>query len=301
MTWQPEKPNPQYPYNPSQNPWQPAPPPSTSYNYGPPPQTNPYNSGPFNAPIVVFNTRNLPYVRGESKQPGAQGNRMVMGILVAVAGIFGLFMLCVWVNDFLNDNDLKENGSTVQAFIVQRHYSTGRYGTKSFYLNYSFTLNYSNGTRKTYTHDQTVDEQTYLSHPPGATIAIRYLAANPTLSQIPSQSSTGFERFAQLGFAIFGFAVAGGVLWFIFKDIDLNHLLGEKGRPIVGVINEANIVRNRRYIKNLVVNYSFVTPFGYPVYKNYTVPLGGYQKKLQLAPGTPVGIAYVDDKHFKLM
>jgi hypothetical protein len=192
------------------------------------------------------------------------------------------------------------SSESAQGRVVSNTASSACRGAASHRITYSFSSKGAQDYRGAVT---LCEESPYYSVAPGDVIVVRYLKSDPAVNGLPNQGANQGPPLAVfLIFPLFFVAIFGSMFWPQIRDVLLARRLYQRGRLTNGKVI---------FIKKRATSFWPGMPGSNPsqVYVEIQ-PSGGPKRELvtscqndwlvnQLAPGSNVHVAYLDDASSK--
>lgn len=269
---------------------------------GPPSSPSPVDSANAQAAdlrdptVFVLYKRNIPFIMGITHR--------LPGIGAGFLGIIGLVFivpaLCFLVPVLIDATALAQRGITTTATITDLHF-TKSYGKNGPTYTYYVTVQFFDSMERVQNHTQSISKISYDRLRSGQTIMIVYDRDNPTVAQLSGKDQDNSSmNTALMGGALFG-CISSVIVFVSLMGVLETRRIQRRARVLKGAILSISGYRDSKGRYSITLQCQLISPTGQTLVRKDTETRNDMADQPLPPVGTPVYVAYVNDKLFRVL
>jgi hypothetical protein len=261
--------------------------------------------------MFVLHPANQPVAKGLQPYRDVKSGRLAKAIglpILLVFPLFGLFLFAMIVPTTLrnwSEEQRLNSANQPTTGVIEDLEEDKDNNESSYFVTYRYQVTLANGETGSFQRKEPVSPELYQPLNRGATVAVRYLAEDPSVARLANNLNySPISAVLILGFLlIWAVAFCGLPLylaWRMIKTWRNERRLAQDGHLIMGEVTafDGRVDDDNDYLINL--RYQFLSPLGGRI-EGVVSGIHNQIKGSVLSVGTPVAIWYLDDQRYTLL
>ncbi len=245
------------------------------------------------------------FATGQSREfPYRYRGGVITALILGTVTLLLIYFGCLGMVSYLN---LQNTGTHTDAVITAHNISSyhDKHGTHYTYsITYRYRVANSTGQTQDYYNTQTVTSSTYYNYNPGSEIGVIYDPLNPQTVIVPGDSARFSFLVALSVAAVIVLLITVPVVLVLIRRTLYDRKLQKDATVLTGnlLTIEGKWYSGKNAHYNITMRYEFTDPKTEQKRSQTALFIRNDLHYTSLpAAGTPVAIAYLDEKHFEML
>jgi Protein of unknown function (DUF3592) len=249
----------------------------------------------------VLDDRNKSVALSKRGRPAGQGKgaAIFFGLFFTPFVLVGIFVTGASIDNAIEWWQLQQNGIDISAKVMNLEVDEDSDGD-TYYATYRFGLNTTEGYRA-YAKTKSVGKQIYYTLEKGGSVVVRYLKSNPNIARVGGAETMPSGAISLGIFALIWNLIVGLLIWAFMRGFLLDREFATKSQLLNGTLTHASHTLDNDDDLWLKLTYQFHTPKNEIISGTISRIHNDLKGKPMPVIGTPVVVAYIDEKKHRIL